>query len=102
MDETVSIRRPSVLFGAAMLFIFSNMSVDPSSLVGTQPSLVENSINAETTSSRPPSLLGEIASREHLRAKRIRELRGKYRDLLTPSWEFANQKREEVERENLK
>jgi hypothetical protein len=38
-------------------------------------------------------------AQEQIRAKRIRELRGKYRDLLTPSQEFAEQKREEVERE---
>lgn len=100
MNETVScICRPTVIFGTALLFISSNMSMDPSSLVRAQPSLVENSIITATTSSRPPSLPGEMTNWQYVKAKRIRELRGKYRDLLTPSWEFANQKREEVERE---
>jgi len=99
VSETVSLTRPAALFGAAMIFFSTSVSADSLSLVVGQPRLVENSILTDTTSSRAPSLPGESMAQEQIRAKRIRELRGKYRDLLTPSQDFAEQKREEVERE---
>jgi hypothetical protein len=46
--------------------------------------------------SRIERIPGEITSWKSVRASQIRALRGKYKDMLTPSDKFARQKRHEV------
>jgi hypothetical protein len=98
MSETAScVCRPTVILGATLLLISSSVSTDASSFVRVQSSLVESSLFTATTSSKAQHLPGEMTCWQQVKAKRIQKLRGKYRDVLTPSREFAKQKQLELE-----
>ena len=53
----------------------------------------------DVTSSRRERYWGEWKSCQAAKASKIREVCGKYRDVLTPSDEFARQKRSELDLE---
>jgi hypothetical protein len=48
------------------------------------------------TASRSQQLPGEVKNLQEVRATQVRLLRGKYRDALTPSDEFAQEKLGEI------
>ncbi len=61
--------------------------------------IIHESVRTSSALSRCPYLPGERQSWEETRAARIRALRGKYRNALTPSEEFAREKNLELEME---
>ena len=61
--------------------------------------IIHESVRTSSALSRRSHLPGERQSWEETRAARIRALRGKYRNALTPSEEFAREKNLELEME---
>ena len=78
----------------AVVFASSTLVAAPLSAEGT--ALVACGVLRTPTASRPERLLGEVRSWDETKAARVRALRGKYRNALTPSDEFAKQKAQEV------
>ena len=64
-----------------------------------QLAVIKRDTTFVTASPRTTHLPGDDWNREETRAARIEALRGRYRDVLTPSEEFARQKAEEALRE---
>ena len=61
--------------------------------------IIHESVRTSSALSRCPHLPGERQSWEETRAARIRAIRGKYRNALTPSEKFAQEKNLELEME---
>lgn len=79
---------PAAVF-ASSTFVAAPLLVDSTTLVA-------DGILRSPTASRAERLSGEIRSWDGTKASRVRALRGKYRNALTPSDEFAKQKAQEV------
>lgn len=98
MEQTGSLSE-RVLKAAGVLpavVVFTSGTLVATPLPAESISLVAGGITHSLTSSRPERLMGEVRSWNETRAARVRALRGKYRDSLTPSEDFARQKAEEV------
>lgn len=61
---------------------------------------MESDLDRSVTASRSESYWGEWLSWREARAAKIEEICGKYRDVLSPSDEFARQKRAEMDLED--
>ena len=81
-------------FLPAVVLASTSLAVAPLSSEGAV--LVSRGVLQSPTVSRPERLIGEARSWTETKAARVRALRGKYRDALTPSDEFAKQKAQEI------
>jgi hypothetical protein len=95
MSETTSCLCRTTAIFSLLLLSSANASIGLSTIGHAHQKLTQNSLLISTTSSKSQHLLGEMTSWQEVRIKKIRELRGKYRNMLTPSHEFAQQKVEE-------
>lgn len=97
MEQTSSLSE-RVLKAAGLLpaMVFASSTFAAAPLVAESPVLVASGVLRSPTASRPERLLGEVRSWSETKAAKIRALRGKYRDALTPSEEFAKQKAQEI------
>ncbi len=84
------------LYMAFVALLASSATMTVASLGNFSSTLVEGSVINTSSSSKPLCLPGEENSWNAVRAARIRELRGKYKELLSPSDLFAKQKNEEI------
>ena len=89
----------SIFSGTALSLALSTISIGPEYPVLQGPPLLPYSVLGSPTVSRSEHLPGETHSWEEMRVAQIKSLRGKYRDSLTPSDEFAQQKQDEISRE---
>lgn len=53
----------------------------------------DNAVTKKETISRPFKLIGEIISQEDYKIAKIKSLKGKYRNVLSPTEEFISEKR---------
>jgi len=90
----------AVTIGTAVALMFAASSTATASIpVSIAVPIIHESVRTSSALSRSPHLPGERQSWEETRAARIRALRGKYRNALTPSEEFAREKNLELEME---
>jgi len=89
----------SIFSGTALSFALSTISAGAEYPVQQSLTLLRGSVLTCPTVSRSESLPGEAHSVEEVRIAQIKSLRGKYRDVLTPSDEFARQKEKEIDLE---
>ena len=86
--------------GAGFAFMIATSSVAVAAKqVSIEVPIIHESVRSSSALSRCPHLPGERQGWEEARAAKIRALRGKYKNALTPSEEFASEKRLELEME---
>lgn len=81
--------------GIALAVVLTSTMTSQKSL-SLVPSRMGNSINATSSASRSTHLMGEITSWEERRVTHIKALRGKYKNILSNSEEFAKKKIDEI------
>jgi hypothetical protein len=99
MSETTSTNRWHLSAsgaGVALLAIISCASPPSIVLSNASPQLVRGSMTFDITSSRSGYLPGETMSWKEVLAAKIKSIRGKYREVLTPSEEYAKRKTAEL------
>jgi hypothetical protein len=82
--------------GLLPVMVFASSTLVATPMAAESSTLVVRGILRTSTASRPERLLGEVRSWDETKAARVRALRGKYRNALTPSDEFARQKTQEI------
>lgn len=82
----------------ALALLSSTLSM-PAHSITLGSSIVKGSMISVNTVSKSKHLIGEINNYEEMRISHIKALRGKYKDILTPSEEFAKLKTREIELE---
>ena len=97
MSETTSASHwYSPMSGVALILMMASSSPGPSTLDIAGLTLIRGSMITSGTASRSQQLPGEVKNLQEVRTMQVRLLRGKYRDALTPSDEFAKQKLGEI------
>lgn len=99
MKETSSSGLNVMTSAAVAAAILASSSLSAAPLRISTPSLVQGSVITESTSSKTAHFPGEARDCDEMRAMKIRALRGKYRDILTPSDQFAKNKQKEIDME---
>jgi hypothetical protein len=84
------------LTNVALLAMITTITQGVFSLSNSSPSLVKGSLIDLLTVSKTQQVPGEIQSWEEMRLAKIKSIRGKYRNSLTPSSDFARIKLEEI------
>jgi hypothetical protein len=97
MEQTSSLSE-RVLKAAGLLpaVVLASTTFAAAPLAAESMVLVTRGVLRSPTVSRPERLMGEARSWNETKAARVRALRGKYRDVLSPSDEFARQKAQEI------
>jgi hypothetical protein len=101
MSETISTPKWSfsIVSGTAVILLMTSGTPIIPSFENWSPMLVQNSIRTIPTTSKSLNLPGEAKNWEEMRAMKIKALRGKYRNVLTPTEEFSEAKQQEIELE---
>lgn len=97
MDQTSSLSK-YVLKAAGLLpvMVLATNTLVAIPIAAESTTLVVRGVLRTSTASRPDRLLGEVRSWDEVKAARVRAVRGKYRNALMSSDEFAKQKAQEV------
>ncbi len=85
--------------GTAMILLMTSGTPAIPDLENLSPMLVQNSIRTIPTTSKSLNLPGEAKNWQEMRVMKIKALRGKYRNFLTPTEEYAKAKQREIELE---
>lgn len=90
---TITAKYGGFAIAAAAINSASIPQVDFSSPI---PYVVKGGLVSNATSSRGITLIGEVTTWEASRKAKIKALRGKYRDVLTPSDEFLANRAKDI------
>ena len=96
---TFRLERNSSTGTAVALMLAASSTATATIPVSIAVPIIHESVRTSSALSRCPHLPGERQSWEETRIAKIRALRGKYRNALTPSDEFAREKNLELEME---